>query len=438
MLLEERNELVRPGTGSLDFAGTLIKPMQPGRGESVRSGYAEFRAPLVDADAAPGPLRGLETQLAIRYDRTSARFAAGPNLVFAAPGGGDLTRTVLKDGLAFTFGGLVRPTPALMLRASIATGQLPPTVQQLATQTISVQSDAPSSANPPDPQRGGRPILSEGFVVRLFGGSSSVKPERARTLAIGAVLNPDGGGAPRVSVDYSRIARTRGIVPFNDTALLLGDNSAFPGRLKRASLTPADVAAGYAAGRVIEIDMTAFNGGRTVVEAVDATFDWQLPTEGSGEIRLYGSATWLAKISQSRSPGLRPISRLNYVDSPLEWRGNAGVAWVSGPVSVDLNAQYLGSYRVTFADDRFASSSPQFLRYQGRSRVASQVYLDLSARRRFELAGGAGASAIDVSFGIQNLLDKLPPAVVSTTDAPYSTYGDPRGRRFELALATEF
>jgi hypothetical protein len=437
VLLEQRNEIVKSGIGSVAFGNFVIKPAVPGREESVRSGYAEVRAPLVDADAPPGPLRGLEAQLAVRYDRALVKLAASPYLVFAPPGGDELSRTVSNDGLAFTFGGLVRPTPAVMLRASIATGQLPPTAEQLAPQTIKSQSDNPSPLNPPDPQRGGRPILSEDFVERLFAGSPSVKPERARTLSIGTVLNPDGGNGPRLSLDYSRIERQRGIVPFTNVALLLGDNPAYPGRLKRAPLTPADIAAGYTAGRVIQVDLTAFNGGRTVVETVDAALDWQFSTRAYGEVRLYGGATWLAKLRQSNSPELRTASRLNFVNSPLEWRGNAGVGWTSGPFSVDFNAQYFGRYRVTFLDILVADN-PQFLRHQGRARVAPQVYFDLSARRRFRLAGGGAASAVELSFGIQNVLDRRPATVVSTNDAPYSTYGDPRRRRFELSLATEF
>jgi outer membrane receptor protein involved in Fe transport len=41
-------------------------------------------------------------------------------------------------------------------------------------------------------------------------------------------------------------------------------------------------------------------------------------------------------------------------------------------------------------------------------------------------------------FGIQNVFDKRPPTIVSPYAVPYSTYGDARRRRFELALSAGF
>jgi outer membrane receptor protein involved in Fe transport len=98
---------------------------------------------------------------------------------------------------------------------------------------------------------------------------------------------------------------------------------------------------------------------------------------------------------------------------------------------------------VTYADpsnvDGVVFDNGVILRFQGRERVPSQAYVDFAARRRFQLRGGVGPSnSVEVRFGVQNVFDKRPPTIVSPYAVPYSTYGDARRRRFELALSADF
>jgi outer membrane receptor protein involved in Fe transport len=67
------------------------------------------------------------------------------------------------------------------------------------------------------------------------------------------------------------------------------------------------------------------------------------------------------------------------------------------------------------------------------------MYLDLSARRRFELERADGAMRrVEIGLGIVNLLDRSPPITADVQSPGYSYYGDPRRRRFELALSSSF
>jgi hypothetical protein len=43
-----------------------------------------------------------------------------------------------------------------------------------------------------------------------------------------------------------------------------------------------------------------------------------------------------------------------------------------------------------------------------------------------------------VTLGILNLFDRQPPIVANPDSQGYSTYGDPRGRRFELSVSAGF
>jgi outer membrane receptor protein involved in Fe transport len=133
------------------------------------------------------------------------------------------------------------------------------------------------------------------------------------------------------------------------------------------------------------------------------------------------------------------VERVGYFDGPLSWRGNIGAEWGRGPLSIDLNLQLFGRHRVTYADlSSFAAvviGNEQVLRFQGSAYIPAQAYVDLGVRRRF---GMGAANTVDVRFGIQNLLDKRPPIVANPGEVSYSTYGDARRRRFELAVSTEF
>ena len=75
--------------------------------------------------------------------------------------------------------------------------------------------------------------------------------------------------------------------------------------------------------------------------------------------------------------------------------------------------------------------------------IPRQVYHDLIATYRFDaaspFAGGMLANS-EISFGIQNLFDKSPPILASTSpvSSGYSTYGDPRLRRYSISFRKNF
>jgi len=401
----------------------------PSRSQAVLSGYGEIRAPLGTPDADNPLLRGLELQLAVRYDRVTQRGAASP---FSLTNDGRFL--VRNDGVTYTAGARLLPSRHLMLRASVATGERPTTLSDLQT------LEGVSTGGPADPRRGGRPIGSEGAYASYLQGSTRVRPAQAQSFTVGAVLNPEGRGRPRLSVDYSRIVVSDEPAPFPlSAAALLANEALYPDRVLRAPLTPADAAAGFTAGRVIGIDTTLANLGRTLVETVDAKFDWQLPTTGVGDVRLYGAATWQPTYRTRRAPTSPTIDRVGHIDGPLEWRGNAGVEWVTGPVSVDLNAQYYSHYRVTTADPARNSGNGQDVIFQGSEFVPAQVYVDLNIRRRFTLPADAGLlRVLDARLSVQNLFDHSPPIVAAVSSLGFSAYGDPRCRRLVATLSAQF
>jgi outer membrane receptor protein involved in Fe transport len=436
ILGEFRRERIPPSEGYVDLLGArLVTYPTPERGQRVMSAYFELRAPLGTADSVIAPLRGLELQLAVRHDSLRTRF---PEDATAGQPSNDRLQQVGHEATMFTAGARMLPAAWLMFRGSVATGQVPPTLVQLqSTEYILTNPGVPS----PDPRRPGRNLYEDGSYLILRGGSHHIKTERGRTISLGAVLNPAGRTGPRVSVDYSRIDTTREIVDFMlNGAELVANEAAYPDRVIRAPVTAADAALGLTVGRVLVLDLGAINAGRSVMEAVDLELDWSLPASKRGQARLYGGATWQPTLRRRARPGETWVERVGYADGPSAWRGNIGAQWIQGPLTLDLNLQHYGGYRVAeSAVGANVAGNAQAVRYQGSGRIPAQAYIDLAARRRFEFAAGHGLlQVVEARLGVQNLLDHSPPIIADPRGLAYSSYGDPRRRRFELLLSAKF
>ncbi len=438
LLLERRREHI-PDSVILDRFSMPDRTRETAlfeRGQLVSSAYAEMRAPLTGEQHF---LRDLQLQFALRYDRAVSTI---PNGV----GGSSLTpeerpRRSERKAITYTAGAQFHPLPGLMLRASLATGELPPSLAGLRAGALNLAPGSPFSTAPladyPDPDRGGRLVGSERPVRVLFGGLANAPPERARTFALGAVLNPEGRYRPRVSVDYTRISLSRqpnvtafDLVPNWDLlpGLLPGGGS---DRLVRAPLTEADRALGFTGGIITQADVRGLLHGSSVVEAIDVELDWTLPAGGLGSLRLYGRGTWHPTLRRRVAQGAPWYDDADDLDGPLTWRGNMGFEWARGGTTIGLNAQYFGSYRAAYGSFG-PENNAQIRRFQGSDRIPAQTYFDLSLRHRF-------SRALELSAGVINLFDQSPPIVAERFNIfGYSFYGDPRRRRFELALSSSF
>jgi hypothetical protein len=247
-----------------------------------------------------------------------------------------------------------------------------------------------------------------------------------------------------VSLDYTRIDKRQEIVNFHngDMTYFLAHEDQFPGRVTRAPLTDADRAEGYAVGVVTAIDTTSFNIGRTFVEAVDAQGDYLIPTQRLGDFRLRAAATWQPHLRRKADPESPVVDYVGYADGPLAWRANGGLDWSKGATTVGFNVSYYARYRVYDRLDTAATAAALTL-WQGSPWVRAQAYVDLFATRQLSFGKVSGARELQVRFGVQNVLDSSPPVIARPvvfgfTSFNYSSYGDPRRRRFELSLVGHF
>ncbi|MET3666071.1 TonB-dependent receptor [Caulobacter sp. 1776] len=432
LLGEVRRERM-PGTEISSLGeGGLFKTPTPDRIQRVTSAYVELRAPLLPRDSRVVLARGLELQLALRRDGVRTTF---PDTLLT--GVTSYVRTTVRHQAdVFTFGARTFPTDWLMVRASAATGESPPDMSHL--QEITILTTNPLGSPYTDPKRGGRNLLADGPFRWGRSGWHDIGQEKGLTRSIGVVFNPSGRGGPRLSVDASRveIRDEIGMSGLNPQQVIDAEER-YPNRIVREPLSAADAALGYTAGRIIAFYTGLANVGRTVAETLDAQVDWTLPPVLGGDIQLYGSGTWQPILRTRRRPGTPWLDRVGFRDGPLEWRGNAGVQWERGPLLMDLNVQYLGRSSPLYSS--FSTVVVQNAAHnQARTYIPSRVYLDLAARRRFDLAAGHALKALEVRIAVQNLLDTTPPIVADANNMGYDYRGDPRRRRFELSVSGHF
>jgi iron complex outermembrane recepter protein len=451
LLGEFRNDRP-PLIGSLNIdAGTEVIGQVPPNAqeitrEQVVSAYAEARAPLVGKDSAWLPLRGLELQLALRADSSSIRNGVPSSFVVSTPQFSlSATDRVLEPRTttaSVTVGARVSPIEGVTLRGSFATGHLPIAANSIA----SSETDAPTSfgVGLSDPRRGGEGVGTLEPVTLENLGTPNPKQEFAQTMSFGVILTPNWAHGLRLSIDYTRTDTSLGTTTAgaNLEQFLLDNEASYPGRIVRAPLTAADAAMGDLAGVVTMINFSPLNVARSSADSIAIQLDYSRDTP-VGAFHLYGQAVWEPTLRFLSDPTLPSYNLVGDADGPLEWRGNVGADWRHDRWTAGVNAQVFSGYRESLGLPLLTVLNQNNLLLQGAASIPPQVYVDAIVGYRSTVhLGGAGSQDIEYRFGVQNLFDQTPPLIVAPPatfeTVGYSTYGDPRGRRFEFTVTARF
>ncbi len=433
--LAERRKDVAAYVAQCDvsFGGCYIVAPQS---QTVLSGYAETLIPLFsDLNSRP-LLRELELQLSVRHDNYKTIGASnniqpfGATLEEALEAAKDAVFGLNKvHSTDYLVGLRYKPVRDLTLRASYSTGFLPPSVGQITSDTFVMPV-----TNWPylDPKRG--EILigdANGDLTVLPSGNPNLKPETSKSLTFGAVFTPSFVPGLRFSVDYTKLKKQNEIQRFYIDFFLANEDS-FPGRITRGAPLPGDPPG--TPGPVIAADWSPVNVGASRFESIDFQIDYDIETTNLGAFHVYGVASHAIRLDRKIIPDADYIPYVDYSDGSLKWRGNIGLDWRKGPIRLGWNMQYYSSYAGYSATDP-QSSIDFFVSRQGTARIPSQTYHDISAGYSFEDSGML--SGLEISGGIQNLFDKKPPTLAAQNGS-YSSYGDPRLRRFTLTLRKHF
>lgn len=412
----------------------------PDRETTTDSMYLEAFVPIVSAANDKPWLKMLDLQLSVRRDRSDTRSVLNGSTDIDGPNDRPVSIEYTESGVTatgYTLGFRVAPTNDVILRSSFSHGFLPPSVAQISP--LAVRTDDPDNAvSYYDPLRDFEAIGSVEPATLVSVGNPNLKPEESDSVSAGLIFTPRFLPGLRLSADYTIIRKKNEIGSVDWTILLERPDLSpvvYPGRLVRAPGLGDGLP-----GPITYLDMSLINIDRTTVSATDLQLDYRFGSARFGQFNVYSVVTYQNEYSRKLTVESPVVNSVGFHDGPLKWRGNVGLDWHRGPLSLGWNVQYYDSYLVYNVSDA-EGSIDRPVRMQGSASIGSQSYHDFSFRYRFDDAFGARysmLSGLSLSGGIRNVFDESPPIEANSPDVGYSTYGDPRLRRYTLQLSKSF
>jgi len=410
----------------------------PERETTTDSYYIETFVPLVSSQNAKPFVEALELQASTRRDDTSTKSVNTGGTPIDTPDGTPDSIEYTRAGVAatgYTFGFRYQPVRDVALRSSFSHGFLPPSITQISPK-ITTTDVQPAFYQ--DPLRNYEMIGTAATATIVGLGNPNLKPEESDSVSAGLIFTPRFLQAARLSVDYTEIRKSNEISNV-DVFFLLQDpvnaEKLYPGRVVRGPSLGDGLP-----GPVTYLDGSEINIERTTVRAIDTQLDYQYAAGDLGSFDFYAVATMEKEYSRKVNAITPEQQSVGFHDGPLKWRGNAGITWHLGALSVGWAMQYYDSYLVYKVQDG-PSSIDYVTGIQGSRSIESQSYHDVSFRYRLGegLLSNVGAfSGTTISGGVQNVLNTSPPIEAYSADVGYSTYGDPRLRRYTLELSKSF
>ncbi|MGH7958677.1 MAG: TonB-dependent receptor, partial [Opitutaceae bacterium] len=426
-LLEWRDE--RFGEGLIILPRLNETRFNPERSQMVTSISAQLLTPIVSERNRRFGVHEFELQLAGRFDEYTTHGVTGlvSSLTPVTVARVRNTARSTEPTVAIRY----RPVADVTIRASFGTGFLPPGVHQL------IPSPPNFTANFFDPRRGNtRP----GLVSNVTGGNPALQPERSESRSAGIIVMPHVLPGFRLSVDYTRINKKDNIAGFNFQQTV--DNEALlPNRVQRGPNLPGDPP-GWP-GPITFIDATSLNISQAEVEAYDLQLDYDRPTATLGTFSFLAMATWQTHYKTQVISSSPIVENVGYFYSnPLKLKGNLGLTWRRGALTLGWRARYFDGYRV-YLPTASAAAKAALVLSQGSEEVSSQIYHDLFWSYRFGGKGSSTArrilSGTELSGGFRNIFNRMPAYDASqSVTGYYSFLGDPRMASYYLSVKRSF
>ena len=274
--------------------------------------------------------------------------------------------------------------------------------------------------------------------VTQGGGNTALKPEEADTYTAGVVIEPSFLKRLSLSVDYFNI-KVRDYISSIPAPLAISQcietgNPLFCGLFRR------DPRSGVLFGDQGYIVATTQNTGSLKTSGIDVGASYAVPT-GIGRFAASFTGTWLNELVNEPLPGLGSYDCKGLFGptcgqpSPA-WRHQARLTWTdpANVGSLSLNWRYVGPTSLTNnTDDPFLTGDP----YVINAHLPAYNYFDLAATVTVR-------KGIAFRAGVNNLLDKDPPAVAQGLAAAFGNGNtfpgvyDVAGRTFFFGINAQF
>jgi len=393
---------VLPLVGGAGQAPTSAPGRDPTSGSyRLHEAYVELSAPLLAN--LPGVQR-LQLDAAMRYSDYSTV-------------GSKVTR---KAGLVY------QPFTDLLLRSTWSQGFRAPSILEL------YQGQRETNFQTIDPCNGGGAGLpgcagvpasyqqsqyNAGLTRGVVAGNRALRPEGAETYAVGFSYTPSYIKGMSLTADKFRIKVTDAIAAQTGTQILqsCARTGMFCDLVERAS-----------SGEVQRLTQAVVNLSRIEVEGIDATLRYVFPALGA----RFDSSLDVAYLQRYRSFVPQPDGsivvddRTGKSDQPRStfprYKGQAALRYLGGKFTAGWKARYIGS-----SDDLPNNAV-------NGGKVRSTLYHDLQVS--YNLDGGSS-----VSFGIDNVGDRQPPASAANNPINFDIYTyDVRGRYLYARMNARF
>lgn len=294
--------------------------------------------------------------------------------------------------VTWKFGGTWRPVEDLLLRGTYSRDIRAPALFDLYAGDQFVIS----TLNDPVSGVGGQ-------VAQINSGNRDLKPEKSKSLAIGAVFSPGFLPGFAVSVDYYRLRIDGAISSLTLTQLvqncqLSGGTAAECAFVTRPSPTAFPSSVRIAPGNISFLETSGID--------VDASYRTPL-AGGNLSLRLYASYLDSYKTQQSvvapiyDIAGRANINATNIVGRP-KVRGTFNVDYTKGGFGIFLSQQYIGKFTLGTTEPNQVVLNPQ---------VPAVWYTDLTLSQKVP----TGSGEFELFATVNNLFDKQGPIIPSAS-----------------------
>jgi iron complex outermembrane receptor protein len=457
-----RKQIPDPVQASADQVGFNPFPTAKFRQE-VESWFFELGIPLVTSSMTVPFVRSLDVDVQWRREEFTAN-----NLLRALASPTQTTSSFVNENPDENFGGSpgvslrYQPDPDVVLRASWRQSIRPLNFEELFTRITQIFPVVFGG--------GPGPVIQppEGIWV---GGNPALIPETTDSYSVGVVWTPKFVPGFAVTADaYQMFTANLVLDPDSFTQVLLALNMADPdgcGLGVNPGSGPGQGLTRDVAGGIACIDSGFGNGGKRLVEGLEVTASYELPTERWGSFTFSGGwnhfFTWKAQAGM----GNRTRSFLgNYDNQSLPFVPGA-IPWNKGYLRGEWEWRHFdfiatGNYTGDFRDD------PGFdtIRRAERRNVQSSITLDLQLSYEFVKPAVEPASYVKgskesknvmqpaaetssiwqrlrwgatLTAGVNNAFDRNPPTVLGAFNDNYDTsLHSIRNRYWYVAVSKKF
>ena len=278
------------------------------------------------------------------------------------------------------------------------------------------------------------------LCTQQYGGNPDLKPEKAETITFGFVATPSAVPNLQLSLDYYNI-RIKGYIGAVEPSVILSQCMSTGSSFYCGLLHRDHSAGGILFGTSGYVISTNVNTGFLKTSGLDVGGNYRYDLDEWGALDFSMMGTYLINSVTEPLPGLGTYDCRGLFGStcgqpsPI-WRHNLRTTWLvpDSTATISLNWRYLGGVKLSSnSTNTYLAGTTSTLN----DHIADYSYFDLAA------SGDIGYG-MTLTGGVNNVLDKSPPAIASGLLGSFgngNTYPgvyDPMGRVLFLQLSAKY